>query len=231
MRQQHKKDVFMALGNAGDIAAKRAGRDRLELLVGLVTAIVLAVLIVMALVGRQHPQDRGYPLHASFGHIDGLNVGSDVRLAGVTVGHVRSMQVDPHNFQANIVFSVAPEIQLPVDSGAVITSDSLLGGKYVALTPGGDTAMLKPDGTIGETQGAISLEQLLSKFIFSVTDSLQKKAAPVPEATPAAPAPAPTSEVPSAPASVAEPAPSSSVPGDGPSTAPEAPQGEGQAAP
>ena len=219
----------MALGNAGDIAAKWAGRDRLELLVGLVTAIVLAVLIVMALVGRQHPHDRGYPLHASFGHIDGLNVGSDVRLAGVTVGHVRSMQVDPHNFQANIVFSVAPEIQLPVDSGAVITSDSLLGGKYVALTPGGDMAMLKPDGTIGETQGAISLEQLLSKFIFSVTDSLQKKAAPAPEAAPAAPAP--TSEVPSAPASVAEPAPSSSVPGDGPSTAPEAPQGEGQAAP
>ncbi|WP_241502766.1 outer membrane lipid asymmetry maintenance protein MlaD [Bombella intestini] len=168
----------MASDNAGYIAARRASRDRMELLVGLVTAVVLAVLIVLALVGRQHPQDSGYPLHASFSHIDGLSVGSDVRLAGVTVGHVRSMQVDTHTFQANIVFSVSPSIQLPVDSGAIITSDSLLGGKYVALTPGGDSNMLKPNGTISETQGAISLEQLLSKFIFSVTDSLQKKAAP-----------------------------------------------------
>lgn len=173
----------MASDNAGNIAAGRAGRDRVELLVGLVTAAVLAVLIVLALVGRQHPQDQGYPLHASFGHIDGLSVGSDVRLAGVTVGHVQSMQVDPHNFQANIVFSVSPDIQLPVDSGAVITSDSLLGGKYVALTPGGDTALLKSGGTISETQGAISLEQLLSKFIFSVTDTLQKKAAPPADAS------------------------------------------------
>lgn len=203
----------MASDNAGDIAARRAGRDRMELLVGLVTAAVLAVLIVLALVGRQHPQDRGYQLHAAFGHIDGLSVGSDVRLAGVTVGHVRDMQVDPHTFQANIIFSVSPEIQLPVDSGAVITSDSLLGGKYVALTPGGDTAMLRPDGTISETQGAISLEQLLSKFIFSVTDSLQKKAAPSPQV-----------EAPAPPSSVAEPAPGgmSGAP-DGKSASGEAP--------
>ncbi|CDG33484.1 MULTISPECIES: outer membrane lipid asymmetry maintenance protein MlaD [Acetobacteraceae] len=184
----------MASDNAGYIAARRAGRERMELLVGLVAAAALVVLVVLALVGRQHPQDSGYPLHAAFGHVDGLSVGSDVRLAGVTVGHVRSMQVDPHTFQANVVFSVASDIHLPVDSGAIITSDSLLGGKYVALTPGGDTAMLAPDGTIGETQGAISLEQLLSKFIFSVTDSLQKKAAPAAQpaaASAAVPEPAP----------------------------------------
>lgn len=168
----------MVTGNAGDMAVRRAGKDRLELAVGLVAAGVLAVLIVIAFIGRQHPQDRGYPLHAAFSHIDGLGVGSDVRLAGVTVGHVRHLQVDPHNFQAEVTFSVASNIQLPADSGAIITSDSLLGGKYIALTPGGDATMLKADGVIGETQGAISLEQLLSKFIFSVTDSLQKKAPP-----------------------------------------------------
>lgn len=208
----------MASDNAGDIAARRAGRDRAELLVGLVTAAILAVLIVLALVGRQHPQDRGYPLHAAFGHIDGLNVGSDVRLAGVIVGHVRSTQVDPHTFQANIVFSVSPDIQLPVDSGAVITSDSLLGGKYVALTPGGDTAMLRPGGTISETQGAISLEQLLSKFIFSVTDSLQKKAAPAPQA-----------EAPVPPSSVAEPAPGGASAPSGEKSASGEASAEGQA--
>lgn len=59
-----------------------------------------------------------------------------------------------------------------MDSAAIITSDSLLGGKYIAISPGGDTKMLKAGGEISETQGAISLEQLLSKFIFSVTDTL-----------------------------------------------------------
>lgn len=150
-------------------------RTRLELVAGLVVVVVLAALVALALLGRHQHRDHGYSLKASFSHIDGLNVGSDVRLAGVNVGHVVRTQINPRNFQAEVTFSVAPNVQLPTDSGAVVTSDSLLGGKYIALTPGGETAVLRAGGEISETQGAISLEQLLSKFIFSVTDSLQQK--------------------------------------------------------
>lgn len=153
-------------------AKRQMWKEHFELLVGLVVAGLLAVLV--ALVGRHTPAGQG-PLKAAFSHIDGLAVGSDVRLAGVTVGHVTATRVDPQTFQAEVTFTVAPNIHLPVDSGAVITSDSLLGGKYIALTPGGDSAVLAAGDAMSETQGAISLEQLLSKFIFSVTDSLQKK--------------------------------------------------------
>lgn len=169
----------MVTGISSDgLSTKQARQTRLEFGVGLVVAIALAALVAMALLGRHQSHDRGYMLQAAFNHIDGLSVGSDIRLAGVTVGHVVSTAIDPRHYQAQVTFSVAPDVQLPVDSGAIITSDSLLGGKYIALNPGGDTAMLHAGNMVSETQGAISLEQLLSKFIFSVTDSLQKKDQP-----------------------------------------------------
>ena len=81
-------------------------------------------------------------------------------------------------------------LQLPKDSSAEITSDGLLGGKYVSLSPGGDSAMLKPGQTITITQSSVSLEQLLGKFIFSVTDMVNA----VKSGTSSTPAPAPASK-------------------------------------
>jgi phospholipid/cholesterol/gamma-HCH transport system substrate-binding protein len=147
-----------------------ARRNVSELIAG---AAVLAVAIgflgyAVAHTGRTTVS--GYQLTAKFDHIDGLNDGSDVRLAGVKVGSVTGEQIDPQTYQAVVTLSVQPSIKLPKDSSAEITSDGLLGGKYLSLTPGGDTAILPPGGQITITQSAVSLEQLLGKFIFSITD-------------------------------------------------------------
>jgi len=155
-------------------ARPAARQDRLELLAGLLVLVFLAGMLVLAMLGHHQSNDGGYQVHASFSQIDGLNVGSDVRLAGITVGHVTSEVVDPKTFQAKVTFTLSPDVKLPTDSAAIVTSDSLLGGKYIALSPGGADATVKAGGALTETQGAISLEQLLSKFIFSVTDTLQK---------------------------------------------------------
>jgi phospholipid/cholesterol/gamma-HCH transport system substrate-binding protein len=111
----------------------------------------------------------GYTLNANFAHIDGLNVGSDVRIAGVKVGSVTDERIDPKSFDAIVSLSVRNDIQLPKDTGASINSESLLGGKYISLSPGGDTTNLQPGQSITITQSAVSLEELLGKFIFSVT--------------------------------------------------------------
>jgi len=172
--------------------------DPVELLAGLAVLALLAALIVAAVVGNDRKSQPGYTLTAQFDHIDGLDTGADVRLAGVTVGQVVSETVNPKDFQAVVTLTVRPDIKLPTDSSVVVTSDSLLGGKYLALAPGGAESMLASGGRITQTQGAISLEQLLSKFIFSVTDTLTKKNQPAnagsaPGANAAAPTPAPTS--------------------------------------
>ncbi|MCH4022228.1 MAG: outer membrane lipid asymmetry maintenance protein MlaD [Acetobacter sp.] len=147
-------------------------RSTAELLTGIATLAALGVFLILAVIGTDRKSTPGYQLKADFTHIDGLDVGSDVRMAGITVGQVVSETVDPKTFKAQVVFTVRPDLHLPVDSAAIITSDSLLGGKYIALSPGGDTKMLAPGGSVTETQGSISLEQLLSRFIFSVTDTL-----------------------------------------------------------
>ena len=77
-----------------------------------------------------------------------------------------------------MTFTVQTAVKLPRDTSAEITSDGLLGGKYLSLVPGGDEKMMAPGGTVTITQSAISLEQLLGKFIFSVSNlASQQKAA------------------------------------------------------
>ena len=151
--------------------------DPVELLAGFLVLALLAGLIVAAVIGNGRKSQTGYVLTAQFDHIDGLDVGSDVRMAGVTVGQVMNETVNPKDFRAVVTLSVRPDIRLPADSSVVVTSDSLLGGKYLALAPGGSDTILAAGGRITETQGAISLEQLLSKFIFSVTDPKTRKQA------------------------------------------------------
>lgn len=173
-------------------ASRRGAREVVEFVTGLLVLAGLAGLLALALLGSGRRSETGYRLTARFNHVDGLSVGSDVRLAGITVGQVVSERVDPRSFQAEVAFTVRPSVVLPTDSSATVTSDSLLGGKYLALDPGGADTVLKPGERIALTQGSISLEQLLSKFIFSVTDAIgaQKKAAPAPAAPAAAPPPA-----------------------------------------
>lgn len=184
-------------------AASRGNRTgTIEFLTGLLVLAALAGLLAVALLGSGRKSEAGYRLNARFDHIDGLSVGSDVRLAGVSIGQVVSERVDPKSYQAEIVFTVRSTVRLPTDSSAVVTSDSLLGGKYLSLNPGGADTILKPDGHVTFTQGSISLEQLLSKFIFSVTDAMsaQKKAgqpaSPDSTAPPAAPGQTPAGPTP-----------------------------------
>lgn len=154
-----------------DAIGKTQG-SMVEFLVGLAVLVLFSVMLCMAVLEKKNvTPTTGYMLNADFSHIDGLDVGSDVRLAGVTVGTVIAETVNPQNYKAHVTFIVRPDIKLPQDTAAIITSDSLLGGKYIDLSPGGSDNILSPGATITQTQGAISLEQLLSRFVLSVTNA------------------------------------------------------------
>lgn len=144
-------------------------RSIAEVLTGAVVLLVAAGFLAYAVAHSGRSTASGYTLYARFDHIDGLAAGSDVRIAGVKVGTITETRIDPATYMAVVGLSVRDDIKIPKDSSAEITSESLLGGKFLALVPGGDETMLKPGGTITITQGSISLEQLLGKFIFSVT--------------------------------------------------------------
>ncbi len=106
-----------------------------------------------------------YQLTASFRSADGINVGTDVRMAGVKVGRVTDISLDPTTYRAATVFSVQEGIEVPDDSAVAISSEGLLGGNYVELLPGGSPFFLEPGTEIEFTQGSISLVSLLMKFV------------------------------------------------------------------
>ena len=146
-------------------------RSIAEVLTGAVVLLVAAGFLGYAVTNSGRSATSGYTLYAKFDHIDGMGVGADVRIAGVKVGSVNQERLDPQTFQAVVALSVRDDVKLPKDTGAIITSESLLGGKYLSLQPGGDETMLQPGGTITITQSSISIEELLGKFIFSMTNA------------------------------------------------------------
>jgi phospholipid/cholesterol/gamma-HCH transport system substrate-binding protein len=155
-----------------------AQRNLTELVAGAVVLLVAAGFLGYAVAHTGRSRISGYTLNARFQRIDGLAIGADVRLAGVKVGTVNATRIDPATYLAVVSFSVEPGLKLPLDSSAEVTSDGLLGGKFLALAPGGDDKMLPDGGTVTITQSAVSLEQLLGKFIFNVndlTDAVQKQ--------------------------------------------------------
>ena len=107
----------------------------------------------------------GYPLVAKFRKAEGINVGSDVRVAGVKVGSVTEMALDPRTYYAEVTFVVEPDVKVPEDSLAKITSASILGDPYVAIEPGGADLMLEPGEEISYTQSSVNVGDLIGKFI------------------------------------------------------------------
>ncbi len=102
---------------------------------------------------------------ASFRSAEGISVGTDVRMSGVKVGSVTSLTLNPGNFRADTHFSVSDEIELPDDTAVVVASEGLLGGSFVELLPGGSPFNLDPGAEIVDTQGAVSIVQLLLRFV------------------------------------------------------------------
>ncbi len=170
-----------------------ARRNAAEVVTGAAVLLIAAGFLAYAVAHSGRSVAAGYPLSARFDRIDGLNVGADVRMAGVKIGTVTSARVDPKTFLAEVGFTVQPGIELPKDSSAEITSDGLLGGKYLSLVPGGDSAVLQPGQVVTITQSAVSLEQLLGKFIFSLSEakSMQQGGSGTGPAPSPAPSPAP----------------------------------------
>ena len=129
---------------------------------------VLIVAIGFAVVGFQRGgwgnANKSYVLNASFRSIEGVTVGTDVRLAGVKVGRVSGILLNSESFRADVEISVYLGVELPDDSAILIASEGLLGGNFVELQPGGSPFNFMAGDIIMDTQGSVSLLNLLMKF-------------------------------------------------------------------
>ncbi|MFW5641486.1 MAG: outer membrane lipid asymmetry maintenance protein MlaD [Roseicyclus sp.] len=137
-----------------------------EILVGAVVLAAAAGFFAYAASGSGLGRGAGgYELTASFRSAEGITVGTEVRLAGVRVGTVTAMELNPQTFRADTTFTISENLQLPDDSAAAIASESLLGGSFVEIIPGGSPFVLGPGEAILDTQGSVSLITLLMRFV------------------------------------------------------------------
>ena len=163
---------------------------------GAVVICVAAFFIATAYMNSGIESEEGYHVIAAFDRVDGVVRGTDVKLGGIKIGSVQEMKLNPESYRAEITLDIQQDVKLPADSTAEISSDGLLGGKFVNIVPGADEEMLKSGGRIEYTQSSINLEQLLGKFAFGSADAKNEEegtdnppaelnSAPAPAAVPA----------------------------------------------
>ena len=140
----------------------------IEVLVGLFVLLGLLGLVFLALKAANLGSMTGgdtYAVTARFDNIGGLKVRAPVRSAGVTVGRVTSIALDPKSFQGVVTVAIERAYQFPKDTAAKILTSGLLGDQYIGLEPGGEDANLAAGDTIAQTQSAVVLENLIGQFM------------------------------------------------------------------
>ena len=144
-------------------------RSTIDLWVGIFVALGLGAILFLSLkVGNlitTGTRGEGYHIEAAFDNIGGLKVRAPVKAAGVVVGRVESIKLDPKTYEAQVSLNVEKQYQFTKDTIASILTSGLLGEVYVGLDAGGDTQMIADGGRIAKTQSAVVLEKLIGQFM------------------------------------------------------------------
>jgi len=141
--------------------------NAIETVLGAIVIVVAAYFLVFSYKTSNVQSVKGYELIADFSGIGGLAIGDDVQISGVKIGTVTKVILNELTYLAEVHMSIDPSVRVPEDTAAIISSESMLGGKYLSLEPGGAEEYLMPGGKIEYTQAPQNLEKLLGDFIFS----------------------------------------------------------------
>ena len=140
----------------------------LETGVGLFVLLGLAALFYLAVTvgGAALASDDEYTLEARFDSSSGLKPGAFVEIAGVRVGKTSSITLDTESFEAVVKILLPKTIEIPDDSTASIRTAGIIGDRFIKIAPGGSDLILEDGEEIIETESAISIEELVSKYMF-----------------------------------------------------------------
>jgi len=147
-----------------------------ETLVGAAVLFVGGAFMTFAFTGGL-VTEIGYPVLARFGQVDGISVGSDVRISGVSVGRVSKLAIEPATRQAIVTMTIDEGVALPLDTGALIVQVGLLGSKFIKLDPGGDEEYLEPGDEVEFVQDAVIIIDMLKKVLDNAEGKRKRKSA------------------------------------------------------
>ncbi|MFY9590034.1 outer membrane lipid asymmetry maintenance protein MlaD [Rickettsia endosymbiont of Halotydeus destructor] len=140
----------------------------IETIIGFAVLIIATLFLMFAYkTGSSRGYEKGYQLTANFQSAEGILIGSDVMVAGIKIGVVKEITLDPNSFFATVHLNINDEVKLPKDSRAAVVTNGLLGGKYIAIIPGSEDENLAANDQIKYTQSAINVESLINKLLSS----------------------------------------------------------------
>ena len=143
----------------------RLPRPVVERLIGAAVVTFAALIIAFVYRGSGIEAINGYTVTAKFDRIEGIRVGTDVRMSGIKIGAVLSQTLEPVTYRAVLLLGIDKSVKLPVDTIAKITTEGLLGNKYVELEVGAEDKLLQQGDQITHTQSSIDLEDLISRYV------------------------------------------------------------------
>lgn len=149
------------------------GHNVFETILGAVVLALAGLFLTFAYSSADLHKVRGYTVTANFPMVDGVKEGTDVKINGVRIGSVAGMALNtdpgPNQYLVTVTLTLDNSVQLPTDSIALVSSESLLGGKYMSLEPGVEESMIRNDGTgrITRTQAPMRLDDLIGQLIYS----------------------------------------------------------------
>jgi phospholipid/cholesterol/gamma-HCH transport system substrate-binding protein len=154
-----------------------------ETIIGAIVVAVAVLFIVFAYMRTGTGSLSGYEILARMPKVDGLGIGTDVRLSGIKIGSVSDLTLDPKNYLVTVHMNIREDIKVPDDSSLIVTSSGLLGSSYISLTPGGSDKMLAAGGMIQNSQGSVDLMGLVGRFIGGGGGSQGQQPKPQPQQT------------------------------------------------
>ncbi len=149
-----------------------------ELIVGMFMLAGMAAILLLALKVsglNEYFSGKTYDLVASFDGVGGLKPRAPVKIAGVKIGQVGSIDLNQTTFKADVTLQIYDKDKIPTDSSASILTAGLLGANYISITPGFDQTTLKSGETIEMTQSALVLENLIGQMIYKTKGNNSKK--------------------------------------------------------
>ena len=144
--------------------------DTVETIIGAAVVAIAIFFLIFAYRNSDVTGVAGYEVTAKMSRVDGIAVGTDVRMSGIKIGTVAAMTLDP-SYLVTVHMRVREDVKIPDDSSLVVTSSGLLGGSYLSISPGGSDRMLAENGVIRNTQGSIDMMGLISRFVGSGASS------------------------------------------------------------
>ena len=154
-----------------------------ETVIGAIVVAVAVIFLAFAYYRTGSGSLSGYELNARMPKVDGLGVGTDVRLGGIKIGSISDLTLDPKTYLVTVHVNIRDDIKIPVDSSVLVTSAGILGSSYLSITPGGEDKMMAPGAFFDNVQGSIDMMNLVGRMVGG--DKASNQAPPV--KTPAPP--------------------------------------------